>query len=83
MMSFANPQYLWLFLVYIPIMLWYIKKQRVAEPTLKVSTLLPFDKVGTSWTAYLRHVSFVMRLRLQKMWHLNSFREERAIILVW
>lgn len=62
MMSFANPQYLWLFLVYIPIMLWYIKKQRVAEPTLKVSTLLPFEKVGTSWKAYLRHVLFVMRL---------------------
>ncbi|MBQ1987770.1 MAG: VWA domain-containing protein [Muribaculaceae bacterium] len=61
-MSFANPQYLWLFLVYIPIILWYIKKQRVAEPTLKVSTLLPFEKVGTSWKAYLRHVLFVMRL---------------------
>ena len=62
MMSFANPQYLWLFLVYIPIILWYIKKQRVAESTLKVSTLLPFEKVGTSWKAYLRHVLFVMRL---------------------
>ena len=62
MMSFANPQYLWLSLVYIPIILWYIKKQRVAEPTLKVSTLLPFEKVGTSWKAYLRHVLFVMRL---------------------
>ena len=62
MMSFANPQYLWLFLVYIPIILWYIKKQRVAEPTLEVSTLLPFEKVGTSWKAYLRHVLFVMRL---------------------
>lgn len=62
MMSFANPQYLWLFLVYIPIILWYIKKQRVTEPTLKVSTLLPFEKVGTSWKAYLRHVLFVMRL---------------------
>lgn len=62
MMSFANPQYLWLFLVYIPIILWYIKKQRVAEPTLKVSTLLPFEKVGTSWKAYLRHVLFAMRL---------------------
>lgn len=62
MMSFANPQYLWLFLVYIPIILWYIKKQRVAEPTLKVSTLLPFEKVGTSWKAHLRHVLFVMRL---------------------
>ena len=62
MFNFANPHFLWLFLLYIPIILWYIKKQRVAEPTLKVSTLLPFEKVGTSWKAYLRHVLFVMRL---------------------
>ena len=62
MISFANPQYLWLFLLYIPIIIWYIKKQCVAEATMKVSSLLPFAKVGTSWKAYLRHVLFVFRL---------------------
>lgn len=29
---------------------------------MKVSTLLPFDKLGTSWKAYLRHVLFAMKL---------------------
>lgn len=62
MIEFANPHFLWLFLLYIPIILWYVKKLRVAEATLKVSTLLPFDKLGTSWKAYLRHILFAVRL---------------------
>ena len=62
MMNFANPHLLWLFLIYIPIIIWYVKKQRTAEPTMKVSTLLPFDKLGSSWKSYLRHVAFALRL---------------------
>lgn len=62
MIKLANPHFLWLFLIYIPVIYWYVKKQRVAEPTVKVSTLLPFSKIGTSWKAYLRHVLFAMRL---------------------
>ena len=62
MIKFANPHFLWLFLLYIPIILWYVKKLRVAEATLKVSTLLPFDKLGTSWKAYLRYILFAVRL---------------------
>lgn len=62
MIKFANPHFLWLLLLYIPIILWYVKKLRVAEATLKVSTLLPFDKLGTSWKAYLRYILFAVRL---------------------
>ncbi len=62
MINFAHPQYLWLFLLYIPLIIWYIRKQRTAEPTLKVSTLLPFDKIGTSWKVYLKHAMFALRL---------------------
>ena len=62
MIKFANPHFLWLFLLYIPIILWYVKKLRVAEATLKVSTLLPFDKLGTSWKAYLRYILLAVRL---------------------
>lgn len=62
MINFANPHYLWLFLLYIPLIIWYVRKQRTAEPTLKVSTLLPFDKIGTSWKVYLKHAMFVVRL---------------------
>lgn len=62
MMNFANPHFLWLFLLYIPIILWYIKKHKTAEATMKVSTLLPFDKLGSSWKSYLRYVMFGVRL---------------------
>lgn len=62
MMKLANPHYLWLFLIFIPVIYWYVRKQRVSEPTVKVSTLMPFVKLGTSWKAYLRHVLFAMRL---------------------
>lgn len=62
MINFAHPHFLWLFLLYIPIILWYIKKQKTAEPTLKVPTLLPFNNIGKSWKEYMRHVLFVIRL---------------------
>lgn len=62
MIQFAHPNLLWLFLIYIPIIIWYIRKHRTAEPTLKVSTLHPFAKMGNSWKSYMRHVLFAMRL---------------------
>ena len=61
-MSLANPQYLWLFLIYIPLIVWYILKQKKANPTLEVSTTMPFDKLPVSWKVYLRHVMFVVKL---------------------
>lgn len=62
MIKFANPHLFWLFLLYLPIIWWYIKKQRIAEATLKVSTLTPFNNIGTSWKAYLRHILFGVRM---------------------
>ncbi|MEF9923654.1 MAG: VWA domain-containing protein [Muribaculaceae bacterium] len=61
-MSFANPQYLWLFLVFIPLIVWYIIKNKGANPTLLVSTTMPFDKMPTSWKIYLRHIMFAVKL---------------------
>lgn len=61
-MTFANPQYLWLFLIYIPLIVWYIIKNKSANPTLLVSTTMPFDKLPTSWKIYLRHTMFGLKL---------------------
>lgn len=61
-MTLANPELLWLFLIYIPLIAWYILKYKKADPSITVSTTLPFDKKGTSWKVYLRHGLFVMRL---------------------
>lgn len=61
-MIFANPAYFWLFLIYIPLIVWYILKQRKNDATLTVSTLTAFTKLPTSWKAYLRHLLFISTL---------------------
>ncbi len=33
-MQFAHPEYLWLFLVFVPLIVWYIFKQRNARPSM-------------------------------------------------
>ena len=61
-MIFANPHLFWLFLIYIPIIVWYILRHKNATPSLTVSTTLPFDKMWTSWKVYFRHFLFAIRL---------------------
>lgn len=46
MMQLAHPGLLWLFLIYIPLIGWYIVRHRDAYPPMRMST--------TSWTASLR-----------------------------
>lgn len=41
--QFANPGRLWLLLILIPLSMWYFFKIKNYHPTLKISTLQPFD----------------------------------------
>lgn len=62
-MQFAHPIYLWLIpAVIVPLIIWYIIKQRNARPAMSVSTVTPFAGIGTPWKARTRHLLFVMRL---------------------
>lgn len=61
-MIFANPSYFWLFLIFVPLIVWYVMKQKNATPSMLISTTKAFDKVGTSWKVWLRHFMFVLRL---------------------
>lgn len=61
-MQFAHPSYLWLFLIYIPIIAWYVIKHRNAQPSLAISTLSPFASIGRSWKEYVRYFLFFLRL---------------------
>lgn len=61
-MIFANPNYLWLLLLLIPIIVWYLMKYKKANPSLLVSTTLQFDKLPTSWKVYVKHLNFVLRV---------------------
>lgn len=61
-MQFAHPQYLWLFLIFIPIIAWYVFRKIKSLPTLSVSTLSPYAKLPVSLREYLIHLLFVLRL---------------------
>ncbi len=61
-MQLAHPIYLWLFLIYIPLIIWYILRQRDAHPALEVSTTMPYASLPRSYKEYLRHGLFVLRL---------------------
>lgn len=61
-MFFANPKYLFLLLLLIPMAVWYVYKQRSKQATLRMSSLEPFQRAPRSWKNYLRHLPFVLRL---------------------
>ena len=61
-MQFAHPQYLWLFLIFIPIIAWYVFREIKSHPTLSVSTLSPYAKLPVSFRESLIHLLFVLRL---------------------
>ncbi|WP_455638824.1 vWA domain-containing protein [Parabacteroides sp.] len=62
-MVFANPTYLYLLLLLIPMIGWYIWKLCKSQASLQVSSSEAFDAPGaSSWKVYLRHVPFVLRM---------------------
>ena len=61
-MQFAHLQYLWLFLIFIPIIAWYVLRKIKSHPTLSVSTTSPYAKLPVSFKEYLIHLLFVLRL---------------------
>ena len=61
-MELAHPQYLWLFLIFIPLIAWYIIKHRNAHPALEVSTTMPYARLPRSYKEYLMHLLFLLRL---------------------
>ncbi len=61
-MKFLHPGMLWLLLVLLPLIFWYFKKQHNANPSLGVSTIVPFVKFGNSWKVWIVHLCFVLRL---------------------
>lgn len=59
---FAHPRYLWFLLILLPLIAWYVWKQRNLSASLSVSTLRPLAKLPRSWKEYMRHVVFAMQM---------------------
>lgn len=62
MMNLAHPDYLWLFLLFIPLIAWYVWSQRKANPSMRMSSISAFKGLSTSWKVYVKHFSFVLKL---------------------
>ncbi len=62
MMNLAHPGYLWLFLLFIPLIAWYVWSQRKANPSMRMSSISAFKGLSTSWKVYVKHFSFVLKL---------------------
>ena len=61
-MLLAHPAYLWLFLLFIPLIAWYIWKRRNLYASMEVSTTAPVARLPRSWKEYLTHLLFVLQL---------------------
>lgn len=62
MMNLAHPSYLWLFLLFIPLIAWYVWSKRKANPSMRMSSISAFKGLSTSWKVYVKHFSFVLKL---------------------
>ncbi len=61
--TFANPHYLYLLLLLVPLIAWYVFRERKQFPTYQVSSLQAFKKSTVNrWRIYFRHFLFVLRL---------------------
>lgn len=61
-MSFANPSYLFLLLLLIPVVGYYIWKLRHAHASVQLSSTMPFMQQTKSWRTYLIHAPFILRV---------------------
>lgn len=61
-MVLAHPHLLWLFLVFVPLIVWYVLRQRDAFPSMGLSSTAAFAAMPRSWKQYLRHFLFILRL---------------------
>ncbi|WP_165022298.1 MULTISPECIES: vWA domain-containing protein [unclassified Dysgonomonas] len=61
-MEFANPKYLLLLFLLIPLIVWYIVKLRKVQATFKMSSTLPLKNIKPTVRVYLRHFPFLLRV---------------------
>lgn len=59
---FANPHYFFLFVLFIPLITWYVLKNKKAQASLQISSFKNFGNIGKSYKYYLRHLVFALRM---------------------
>ncbi|MCT4602268.1 MAG: VWA domain-containing protein [Marinifilum sp.] len=60
--EFANPEYFYLLLLLLPLLVWYILKDKNAHASIQVSTVKSFNAAPKTYKYYLRHALIVFRV---------------------
>jgi Ca-activated chloride channel family protein len=60
--TFANPEFFYLLFLLVPLIIWYVWKDREANATIRFSTLKGFAGSGRTAKFWLRHILFAFRL---------------------
>ncbi len=60
--TFANPELFFLLLLLVPVIVWYIYRQRRQRASVKISTISAFSNTKKTFRNYLRHVLFGLRM---------------------
>ena len=61
-MNLANPGFLWLFLLFVPLIAWWVWSRKKANPSMRISSTSAFQALPTSWKVYAIHFSFALKL---------------------
>lgn len=57
-----HPGLLFLFLLYIPLIGWYVWKYKKSHPSIGISNLSSLSKLPVSWKQLMTHVAFALQL---------------------
>lgn len=60
--SYLNPNVFWLFLLFAPIIIWYVWKQSQSVPHVRMSSLQDYLLLKPSLLQYFSHSTFVLRM---------------------
>jgi Ca-activated chloride channel family protein len=60
--SFKNPEYFYLLLLLLPMIAWYIWRNKKAGASIQFSSVMGLSKIPKNWKHYFRHSVFVFLL---------------------
>jgi Ca-activated chloride channel family protein len=61
-LDFANPEYLYLLLLIVPVIAWYFWRDKKAHASIQVSTLKSLSKAPKTYKFYFRHALILLRV---------------------
>lgn len=60
--SYKNPEFFYLLLLLLPIIAWYIWKQKRLGASIQFSSTIGFSRIPKTWKYYFRHSVFVLQM---------------------